>query len=644
MPSIGTGAFFLKAAIIAGGKGTRIRELTNDTIPKALLSVAGVPIIYRQLQLLARYGVKQVAMLTGHLADVFEERVPEEATRLGMEVSFFKEKQPLGSAGGFTAARDFFDGNFLVMYCDVAIEMDLERLMAFHESRNSDVTIVCHPNDHPYESDLVLADEEFRVERVIYKKNREPGFYPNLVPAGVYCFSKKVFEYTVPGAKQDFIMDVFPRMIEKGADVYVYRTPEYLRDMGTYERFKMVEDDITTGRMFRMNFSHKRPAIFFDRDGVLAIHDHGTDILDAKDFELIPHAAKAVKLANDAGFLCIVVTNQPMIAKGFMSFPDLKMIHAKMETLLGMEHAKLDMTYYCPHHPEKGFKNEIPGLKIDCECRKPKPGMLKKASAELPVALEDSCVIGDSFRDVGAARAMGIDVYGVRTGEGSHDCVGEYRPDLVFDDVLGAVTYAIDGINEAAPVARKIASGLREKVPYITGVCGVARAGKSSFCHSLAKALTKLGIRVMHVRLDDWIVPRSLRTQSMPSEERSQTGLYPDFFARIIRGERVETAGYEQVTRESSKAVSYQFAGEQVILFDGLYACHASIREKLDLSVFVDADEEVLEHRFESFYRWKGESDESIASLLAERKKEEWPMVSVQRTNCDIIWTVTRQH
>ncbi len=632
----------MKAAIIAGGKGTRIRELTNDSIPKALLPVAGIPIIYLQLRLLARYGIRHAAIMTGHLADILEERLPEEASRLGIELAFFRETEPLGSAGGFSAAESYFDDDFIVIYCDVAIEMDLGRLSDFHKNKKADATIVCHPNDHPYESDLLLADDGYRVRRVIYKKNREPGYYPNLVPAGVYCFSNRVFEHLLQGKKQDFIIDVFPRMIEKGAPVYAYSTPEYLRDMGTFERYKMVEDDIKTGRMFAMNFSHPRPAIFFDRDGVLSAHEPGIDVLKADDFELLPGAAEAVKLANDAGFISVVVTNQPMIAKGFMTFEDLSVIHAKMETLLGNGHAKLDRIFYCPHHSEKGFANEVPELKVSCECRKPRPGMIVKACAELPIALADSCMIGDSFRDMGAARALGIPAYGVRTGEGSKDCVGEYRPDLVFDNVLDAVTYVVRSIPGIAESAEKIVAALRVKDPYVIGVCGYARAGKSTYSHSLVKALAKLGVRVLHVRLDDWIVPKSERKPGMPSPERSKTDVYPQLFSKVIRGERVEAAGYEQLTRESSGPISYRLNTERVILFDGLYACHASVRKLLDYAVFVDSREDVLAERFRTFYKWKGETDESIASLLSERKKEEWPFVSKQKALCDIITYTTK--
>ena len=125
---------------------------------------------------------------------------------------------------------------------------------------------------------------------------------------------------------------------------------------------------------------------------------------NTKDFELLPRVSEAIKLINKSDYLAVVATNQPMIAKGFVSVEEVEMTHKKMETLLGNEHSFVNAIYYCPHHPEKGFEGEIPELKIDCDCRKPKDGMLKKASKDLNIDLEKSWMIGDSERDIIAGK------------------------------------------------------------------------------------------------------------------------------------------------------------------------------------------------------------------------------------------------
>jgi histidinol-phosphate phosphatase family protein len=272
------------------------------------------------------------------------------------------------------------------------------------------------------------------------------GIYRNLVPAAIYVLSPVVLD-NIDDTKQDFVRDLLPRMIAQGAAVHAYNTPEYLRDTGTPERYAMVEKDIRSGLVAKMNLSYQRPAIFFDRDGVLNPEIDGMGLTHLDQMELLPNAAKAVHRVNKAGWLAVLTTNQPQVAKGFVTFQELDAIHAKLETLLGYERAKLDRIYFCPHHPEKGFEGEIPELKRDCVCRKPKSGMIARAAAELSIDLAASCVIGDTWRDVGAARSAGVSAYGVRTGVGCQDCGDKYQPDRVFADVLDATTHALRSAN-----------------------------------------------------------------------------------------------------------------------------------------------------------------------------------------------------
>jgi histidinol-phosphate phosphatase family protein len=434
----------LKAAIVAGGKGTRIRPLAGDLVPKALLPVAGRPIVFRQMELLARYGVREVAVLAGHLADALGEAMRPQARRLGMRLEFFVEPEPLGTAGGLPAARDFLaGGDFFVIYGDVAVDMDLSRLAEFHCGRRALATIVAHPNDHPHESDLLRTDAQARVLEILPRKSRPEGYYRNLVPAAVYCLSPGIFDLVQPRAKQDFIGDLFPRLLAAQAAVFAYATPEYLRDMGTLGRYEMVQRDLESGLVERMHFSRPRPAIFFDRDGVLNVEIVGRGILRCEELELLPRAAEAVKKVNRRGWLAVLVTNQAQVAKGLTTAEELDRIHARLETLLGRQGAYLDRIYYCPHHPDRGFPGEIPELKIDCQCRKPKAGLIAVAVRDLPIALRSSCLVGDTWRDMGAARAAGIRAYGVRTGYGCQECEGEYRPDRIFADVAEAVDFAL---------------------------------------------------------------------------------------------------------------------------------------------------------------------------------------------------------
>ena len=126
-----------------------------------------------------------------------------------------------------------------------------------------------------------------------------------------------------------------------------------------------------------------------------------------EDFELLPGVSKAIKRINESGYLAIVVTNQPVIARGEVTIPELDLIHNKMETELGRQGAYIDGLYYCPHHPDKGFEGEIEELKIECDCRKPKPGLILRAAEDFNIDLSNSWMIGDGENDIMAGKAAG---------------------------------------------------------------------------------------------------------------------------------------------------------------------------------------------------------------------------------------------
>ncbi|MCC6698813.1 MAG: HAD-IIIA family hydrolase [Candidatus Hydrogenedentes bacterium] len=432
----------MNAVIIAGGRGTRLHPLTGDAIPKALVPVAGIPIIHRQFELLSRYGCNEVVVLAGHLHEALEAGCAREAERLGLRLHFRIESQPMGTGGALPSARDLVGNDpFLVLCGDIALEMDVSRLLQFHVEHNAAATLVVHPNDHPHTSDLVLADSDHHILGFLPRGIRDGRYHRNLVFGSVYVLSPAVFDYITPDERQDLNNEVFPRMVADGQRLLAYNTPEYLRDVGTVERLHLVEEDIASGRMARMNWSHRRPAVFLDRDGVL-IQDAGPrGTTHPEDVQLHDDAIEAVRAINQAGHLAVLITNQPGVAKGFLTLDVLDEIHGCLDMKLGEGGAWLDRIYVCPHHPDGGFEGERAEFKMDCDCRKPKPGLLYRAARELPLDLGASCFIGDSWRDIGAARAVGIPALGVRTGNGCAASGDVAEPDALFDTVLDAVTY-----------------------------------------------------------------------------------------------------------------------------------------------------------------------------------------------------------
>lgn len=183
--------------------------------------------------------------------------------------------------------------------------------------------------------------------------------------------------------------------IPSGA-VYAYRSPEYVKDMGTPERIAAVERDLDSGLVGKKNLSQSQRAIFLDRDGTI---NHYVGFLRRpEEFELLDGTAEAICAINCSGYLAIIATNQPVIARGEVSWVQLDEIFRKMETLLGEKGAYIDDAFICPHHPDRGFAGEVPEYKVDCDCRKPKPGLLLQAAEKYHIDLTKSWMIGERIR------------------------------------------------------------------------------------------------------------------------------------------------------------------------------------------------------------------------------------------------------
>jgi len=428
----------MKAVILAGGKGTRLANLTKS-IPKPMLKIGEKPVLEHQIELLKRYGIRDIIILTGYLSEVIEEYFGN-GENFGVKITYFKEKKPLGTTGGLKEVENQLREDFLLLYGDVMVNMDLQRLIDFHREKRGICTLVVHPNDHPYDSDLLEIDKNGKITAFYPKPHKENQYYRNLVNACLYVMSPEMLKYIQKGVKADFGKDIFPKIVQK-EDLYGYNTAEYLKDMGTPERLKEVREDYESGKIERLNRENKRGAIFLDRDGVL--NKYVGLLYKIEDFELLPGVAEAIRKINRSEFLAIVITNQPVVARNLCTIEQLNKIHNKMETLLGKERAKLDAIYYCPHHPDKGFPGENPKYKIECNCRKPKTGLIERAVSDFNIDLKNSFFIGDSLRDVLCGKNAGITTIGVKTGQACKDC--KIKPDYMFEDLNEAVNFILKG-------------------------------------------------------------------------------------------------------------------------------------------------------------------------------------------------------
>ena len=400
---------------MAGGRGTRIAELFPN-IPKPLIPVAGMPILEREIRSLCAQGFKDIILTVGYLADKIIAYF-EDGSQFGAKIDYFVEESPLGNAGALFRLREKIgDEPFLLLNADAVFDVDFNRMVAFHQNHVGLVTLFTHPNSHPYDSGLIIADKNGHVEKWLAKEDERPQWYDNRVNAGLHVIDPKVLDISLksleinkesgfPQGKVDLDRQILKPLC--GSNVmFCYDSPEYVKDMGTPERFHQVEADYKNGVVQAKNLTNKQKAIFLDRDGT--INKYVGFLRNIDDFELIEGVAEAIKLINQSGYLAIVVTNQPVIARGEVTWEELNEIHKKMATLLGKEGAYVDGIYICPHHPDKGFEGERPEYKIDCDCRKPKPGLLLQAAKDFNIDLSESYMIGDSHRDVEAGENAGV--------------------------------------------------------------------------------------------------------------------------------------------------------------------------------------------------------------------------------------------
>lgn len=623
----------MRVVILAGGKGSRLGAVC-DSIPKPMVHVGGRPLLEHQVLLCRRYGFRDIIIITGYRAEYIESYF-RDGSSWDVSIKYYREQTPLGTTGGIKELEAGLDRDFMVLYGDVMMDLDLRRLVDFHLSRRSDCTLVVHPNDHPYDSDLVEIDSSGRITAFYSKPHSPELVYRNLVSAALYVMSPRILQYIRKGVKADFGRDVFPAVIGE-LNMFGYSTPEYIKDVGTPQRLAEVERDWRSGRIARMNRANRRRAVFIDRDGVI---NREVGLLhDANDFELLPDVPEALRMLNVSEFLAIVVTNQPVVARNLCSIDQLEYIHKKMETLLGERHAMLDAVYYCPHHPDRGYPEENVLYKIACTCRKPGTGMIEQAVKDFGIDTAGSFLIGDSERDILCGNKAGITTIGVRTGYGCRDCRCE--PDYFFEDLAEAVGFIVD--DPYRDLFEELSSRYTEKSdkkPYVIAIGGNSRSGKSVCSRFLAGEFRKTGAAVLLVELDNWLLPLHERQSCADVFDRFQyTSIHADM-QRLFDGDTVTLAKYDPKTRaRSGENLSYRLDDADIVIVDGIVALSsAELRALADCKLFCDIEERLHKERVRRYYSWKGLGQAEINDVFKSRQQDEYPVINQDIRYADIV-------
>ena len=433
----------MKTVIMAGGRGTRISKLFPE-IPKPLIPISTnsidtgkkleKPVLQWEIESLVSQGFTDIILTVSHMADQIQAYFGNGET-FGCSIKYFVEETPLGNAGAlFKLRKDLGNEPFLLLNSDAVFDVNFNRMIDYHKAKGAAVTLFTHPNSHPYDSGIVVADDNKAILHWLTKEDVRPKYYKNRVNAGLHVIDPTVLDYSgfnsdIVGKEIDgkiYTIDLDRQVLKPLCGrqmMFAYDSPEYVKDMGTPERYYAVSRDFQKGIVSAKNLGKPQKAIFLDRDGT--INKYVGFLRSIDEFELIDGVANAIKLINESGYLCIVATNQPVVARGEVTVEELTLIHNKMETLLGQNGAYIDEVYYCPHHPHKGYKGEIPELKIDCDCRKPKPGLLLRAAKDFNIDLSCSWMIGDGENDIKAGKNAGCMTALIGKGEFGQNITGD---------------------------------------------------------------------------------------------------------------------------------------------------------------------------------------------------------------------------
>jgi histidinol-phosphate phosphatase family protein len=634
-------ASFMKSqvAILAGGMGTRLRERCGD-LPKPMVPVLGKPVLHHQIELCRKHGFTHIALLVQHRHEKISQYFGD-GSAFGVTLSYAIEDEPRGTAGALRDALPMLDDRFLLLYGDTFMDVDLRKLWNAHGASGAVGTLFLHPNDHPQDSDLVDIDAHGAVRSILPYPHPEGLEVRNLVNAALYVLDRTGLEEVTPAeGKADIAKHMFPRMLELGQRLHGYVSPEYIKDMGTPERLDKVERDYIAGLPERLSGRQLRSAVFLDRDGT--INREVTHLKLPDQLELLPASASAIRRLNRSGTLAVVITNQPVVARGEVSIEGLYCIHARLESLLGAGGAFLDGLYFCPHHPDKGFPGEVAELKGTCSCRKPETGLIDQACGELGISRQNSWMVGDTTADVEAGRRAGLRTVLLRSGHAGADAKHVVRPDYTAPDLADAVEWILDGhaklTRRLAPIAIEVSRGRR-----LVLIGGLARAGKSYAAQVLKELLHALGCQAHVVSLDGWLKPQSGRAEGKGVRERFDLAAAAATISSTASSDTRTVLSeplYDRFARNAgTQCFEHSVGPDDVLIVEGVPAL--LMDELLSLpgaiKVYVDVEPDTRNVRLKQDYAWRGTQAAQQAATLAARELDETPIVEQSRSVADFV-------
>lgn len=387
------GATIRQAAILVGGLGTRLGALTATT-PKPLLPCGDRPFLAWLLRELSRFGVEEILLLAGHLADTVESALPGLQASLPKPLALrcVREPSPAGTGGALANAAPLLAERFLLCNGDSFLDTNLARLLADSAQDPPETIGRMLLRRLPDASRYGVA--ETTGDHVTgFRERPDPGS-PGAINAGIYALDRRTLDHIAPVCSLE--RDILPRLAAQGALRATF-AEGYFIDIGIPDDFARAQTEVPA----RL---HRR-ALFLDRDGVIN-HDHG--YVGTRDrFEFLPGACETIRAAADAGWHVFIVTNQSGIARGHYTEDDFAALSAWMLDEIRASGGTIDDLRYCPTHPEA----VLPAYRRSDPRRKPGPGMIQELVEAWSLDPTRCLLIGDQPTDLQAAKAAGIQAH-----------------------------------------------------------------------------------------------------------------------------------------------------------------------------------------------------------------------------------------
>jgi len=374
-----------QAVILAGGKGSRLGNLSKDC-PKPMQPIGSVPFLEFVVWNLKRHGIRDIILSIGYLGGIISDFFGD-GRRQGVRIRYIEDESPAGTAGALLRCKSLLDEAFFFLNGDTLFDINFDALasLKFKSGAVGAIALREVEDVSRYGEVEILGD-------IVVGFSEKSGSRAGVVYGGISVLSRGVLS-CVPTPPASMERDVFPRLASAGG--LVAKTFQgFFIDIGLPQTLDFAQSAVPAWKA--------KSAILLDRDGVL-----NTDlgyVCSTERFEWTPGAVAAVKYANDAGVLVLVITNQAGIARGKYTDSEFQLFMEWINAQLRVNGAHLDGWYYCPHHPS----GSVQELAVSCQCRKPGPGMIARAIADWGLDPQRCVMIGDKDSDIEAAARCGI--------------------------------------------------------------------------------------------------------------------------------------------------------------------------------------------------------------------------------------------